>query len=185
LDTIGKRVSLPVLGQFEDGIARVLQGHATGSRFSSSNESVVRVDQQGEVLIAGNGKAVIIVANQQQEGRLEVIVEGDAAPNGPPLAVVPPSLTAKPGAVVRLDGLESRDPDGDPLMFRWKQVRGNKVDLTTPNEARTSFIAPVVSERRLLQFHLVVTDLTGPDTVKGADSEPAVMDVWIEPSRNP
>jgi hypothetical protein len=77
--------------------------------------------------------------------------------------------------------LKSRDPDGDPLLFRWKQVRGNKVDLTTPNEATTSFVAPHVAERRLLQFHLVVTDLYGPDTVKGADSEPAVLDVWITP----
>ncbi len=64
---------------------------------------------------------------------------------------------------------------------RYAAISGNKVDLTTPNEAKTSFIAPLVSERRLLQFQLVVTDMSGPDTVKGADSEPAVVDVWVEP----
>lgn len=181
LTTLGKRMPVPVLGQFDDGVARTLQGHGTGSTFRSSNEAVVQVDQQGELLVLGNGKAVITVANHQKEGMVEVVVDGDAAPNRPPTAIVTSPLTAKPGMVVRLNGLKSRDPDGDPLMFHWRQVRGNKVDLTTPNEATTSFIAPFLSERRLLQFQLQVTDMSGPDTVKGADSAPAAVDVWVEP----
>ena len=181
LDTLGKRLPIPVVGQFEDGVVRPLQGVGTGSVFGSTHDGVVRVNQQGEVLVVGNGKAVITVTNRQQEGRLEVVVEGDQAPNRPPEAVIPSPMAAKPGAVVLLNGLQSRDPDGDPLLFHWRQVRGNRVDLTTPNEAKTSFIAPLVSERRLLQFQLAVTDMSGPDTVKGADSEPAVVDVWVEP----
>lgn len=181
LHTLGKRLPVPALGQFEDGIARLLYGEGTGSTFHSSQESVVRVNGQGQLLVVGNGRAVVTVTNRQKVGRVEVVVAGEATPNRPPVAAAPASLVTKPGAVVLLSGLKSRDPDGDPLMFRWTQLRGNKVDLTTPNEATTSFVAPLVSERRLLQFHLVVTDLSGPDTVKGADSEPAVVDVWVEP----
>jgi hypothetical protein len=181
LDMLGQRLPIPVLGQFADGIVRPLQGVQTGSRFHSSDERVVLVSQEGEILTVGNGKAVITVTNREQEGRLDVVVEGDQAPNGSPKAAAIAPGTVKPGSVVVLDGIGSRDPDGDPLLFHWKQTRGNKVDLTTPNEARTSFVAPLVSERRLLQFQLRVTDLSGPDTVKGADSEPAVMDIWVEP----
>lgn len=97
------------------------------------------------------------------------------------MAIVSSPVTVKAGTVVRLDGTQSRDPDGDPLMFQWRQVRGHKVDLTTPNEVAIFFIAPLVSERRLLQFQLVVTDMSGPDTIKKADSEPATVDVWVEP----
>jgi hypothetical protein len=181
LDTLGKRLPLPVVGQFEDGVVRPLQGRGAGSTFYSSDERIVRVTPQGEIQVVGNGKAAITVLSRGREGRLAVVVEAEDTANRPPEAVAPTSLTAKPGAVVTLNGLKSRDPDGDPLLFRWKQVRGNKVDLTAPNEATTSFVAPHVAERRLLQFHLVVTDLYGPDTVKGADSEPAAVDVWIAP----
>lgn len=181
LDTLGKRLPMPVVGHFEDGIVRPLQGRGTGSRFVSSHEEIVRVDQDGELLVVGNGKATITVVNRQKEGSVDVIVDGNAAPNLAPVAIVPELMTVKPGVVVHLNGLKSRDPDGDSLLFHWKQVMGNKVDLTTPNEATASFVAPLVSERRLLQFQLVVTDLSGPDTVKGADSRPAMVEVWVEP----
>jgi hypothetical protein len=181
LDTIGKRLSLPVIGQFEDGAVRPLAGQGTGSSFRSSNERVVQVDQEGGLLVVGRGRASITVENRRKEGRIDVVVDGDEEPNSPPVSVAPSPIAVKPGSIVRLDGRQSRDPDGDPLHFEWKQTRGNKVDLTTPNEASTTFVAPRLSARRLLQFQLMVTDLKGPDTVKGADSAPAVVDVWVEP----
>jgi hypothetical protein len=48
-------------------------------------------------------------------------------------------------------------------------------------EAKAVFVAPHVSARRLLQFKLRVTDMSGPDSMKGADSETSTIDVWIEP----
>jgi len=82
---------------------------------------------------------------------------------------------------VLLDGLRSRDPDGDPLHFEWKQIRGHRVILSNVNEAKATFVAPQVSEQKQYQFSLVVTDMAGPDTLKGADSAPAVVTVWITP----
>ena len=72
-----------------------------------------------------------------------------------------------------LDGLKSRDPDGDPLHFEWKQILGHRVILSNVNEAKATFVAPIVSHKRRYQFSLVVTDMAGPDTIKGADSAPA------------
>ena len=181
LDTLGKRLAIPVIGQFEDGAVRPLGGQGTGSSFRSSDERVVQVDPMGELLVVGRGRASIMVVNRRKEGRIDVLVDADEEPNHPPVAVVPSSITARPGSIVLLDGRESLDPDGDPLHYEWKQTRGNKVDLTTPNEARTTFVAPRLSARRLLQFQLQVTDLKGPDTIKGADSVPAVVDIWVEP----
>jgi hypothetical protein len=80
-----------------------------------------------------------------------------------------------------LSALGSSDPDGDPLRYEWTQVRGNKVSLLDPNTPRATFVAPKVSAKRLLRFKLRVTDMRGPDTVKGADSLPAFINVWVEP----
>ncbi len=181
LNQLGKRLPVPAMGQFEDGTVRPLGGQGTGSGFRSSDDRVVQVDQMGDLVVTGRGRASITVMNRRVEGILDVVVESDDEPNRFPMAGTPATLTANPGSVVVLDGRQSRDPDGDPLHFEWKQTRGLKVDLTTPNEVRTTFVAPHVSARRLLQFQLQVTDLKGPDTVKGADSVPAVVDVWIEP----
>jgi hypothetical protein len=82
---------------------------------------------------------------------------------------------------VLLDGLRSRDPDGDPLHFEWKQILGHRVILSNANEAKATFVAPKVSEQKQYRFSLVVTDMAGPDTIKGADSAPAVVTVWITP----
>lgn len=181
LDTLGQRLSLPVVGRFEDGVVRPLDGAGAGSRFQSSDERVVQVDQAGQVTVAGRGHAVLTVVNRGTEGRIEVIVDAAEESNRPPVAIVPLALKAKPGSVVSLDGRRSFDPDGDPLRYEWKQTRGMRVDLTSPGEVSASFVAPLVSARRLLQFQLNVTDLKGPDTVRGAESVPATVQVWVEP----
>ena len=46
---------------------------------------------------------------------------------------------------------------------------------------KATFMAPAVSSPRLLRFKFQVTDMKGPDTVKGADSLPVYVDVWVEP----
>lgn len=181
LDTIGKRVPVPAVGQFADGGIRPLSGLGTESEFQSSDERVVSVDPDGNVQVKGNGKAVVIVKNRGKEGRLDVLVEAKMIQNREPIADVPAELTVKSGHIVVLDGLQSRDPDGDPLHYEWKQLRGNKVTLMNSNEAKAIFTAPTVSRRRQLQFSLQVTDMAGPDAMKGADSRPAVISVWVDP----
>ena len=181
LNTIGKRILLPAVGQFADEGVRPLTGLGTESEFWSSDEGVISVDPDGTVQVKGNGKAIVTVKNRGKEGRLTILVNGDTSPNHEPIARVPAELTVKSGHLVVLDGLQSRDPDGDPLRYEWKQLRGNKVPLLNSNDAKASFMAPSVVQRRQLQFSLQVTDMTGPDTVKGADSRPAIISVWVDP----
>ena len=178
---LGKRMPVPAVGQFSDGVSRPLVGPGVGSRFHSSNGGVVSVDPDGIVHVVGGGKATIAVENRGRTGMVDVIVESDEEPNRPPIAEVAKELHAKSGDLVQLDGLKSRDPDGDLLHFEWKQILGHRVILSNVNEAKATFVAPKVSEQKRYQFSLVVTDMAGPDTIKGADSAPAVVTVWISP----
>ena len=139
------------------------------------------VDTGGVLQVVGAGKAAVAVENRGKSGTVDVIVETDGEPNRPPIAEVVKELHAKSGDLVLLNGLKSRDPDGDPLHFEWKQILGHRVVLSNANEAKATFVAPKVSEQKQYQFSLVVTDMAGPDTVKGADSTPAVVTVWITP----
>ncbi|MGQ0811619.1 MAG: PKD domain-containing protein [Nitrospiraceae bacterium] len=181
LNTIGQIMDVPVVGQFADGIVRRLDGPSSGSTYRTSDEHVVEVFPDGSARATGNGKATITVANRGKEETLEVVVAGDPEPNRPPVARTSTEVTAKAGATVTLDGLQSHDPDGDPLRYEWKQHRGNKVTLMNHDQAKAIFTAPRVSAKRLLQFGLRVTDMRGPDTVKGADSFWCVVSVWVEP----
>lgn len=181
LTQAGKRMTVPAVGQFSDGVSRPLVGPGVGSRFYSSDEGVVSVDAGGVLQVVGAGKAAVAVENRGKTGTVDVIVETDGEPNRPPIAEVVKEVHAKSGDLVLLNGLKSRDPDGDPLHFEWKQILGHRVILSNANEAKATFVAPKVSEQKQYQFSLVVTDMAGPDTMKGADSTPAVVTVWITP----
>jgi hypothetical protein len=181
LDTLGKIHEVPAVGLFADGVSRRLPGTSAGNSYRSSNEAVLRVLPDGVVQVIGDGRATLTVTNRGQEGVLDVVVKSDGEPNNPPTAHTVPDVTVKAGSTVVLSALGSSDPDGDPLRYEWMQVRGNKVSLLDPNTARATFVAPKVSARRLLRFKLRVTDMRGPDSVKGADSLPAFVNVWVEP----
>ncbi|MGH7228055.1 MAG: PKD domain-containing protein [Nitrospiraceae bacterium] len=181
LDTIGKILETPVVGQFADGVIRQIGGGTAGSMYQSSNDQVITVYPDGLLRVVGNGKATITVTNRGKQGPLEVAVKSDAEPNRLPTADAGSDLTVKAGTTVVLNGLRSMDPDGDPLQFEWAQIRGNKVPLLDPNTAKPTFVAPKVSTKRLLKFKLRVTDMKGPDTMKGGDSLPSFVNVWVEP----
>lgn len=181
LDTIGKRLPVPAVGQFDDGVARPLNATHAGTVFRSSDNRVVQVYEDGVLQVKGNGKAVVTVEYRGKVGTVDVVVEADTAQNREPIARVVSELSVKAGSLVVLDGMQSHDPDGDPLRYEWKQIRGHRVPLTTVNEVKATFMAPPVSERKRFQFALMVTDMAGPDVVKGADSLPAVVTVWVSP----
>ena len=181
LDTIGQRVVVPVVGQFSDGVLRPLTSWKAGPMYRSSDESVVEVDASGNAYVTGNGKATIIVEHHGKAELLEVHVDADASDNQAPIARTALELNVKTGSLVVLDGLRSSDPDGDPLRYSWKQIRGHRVPLTNVNEAKATFIAPPLSEPKSFQFALTVTDMEGPDRVKGAESPPAIITVLVSP----
>lgn len=175
VDVPGKIFELPVVGEFADGVTRPLSTLASGTSYQSSNEKVIQVLQDGLLKIVGNGKTVITVKNRGKEASLDVNVAVGDEPNEPPVAVAGANRTVKSGAKVELNGLSSRDPEGEALFYAWSQVRGAKVPLLDLNMPRASFVAPSVSEPKLFRFRLRVTDK------KGADSLPAFVDVIVEP----
>jgi hypothetical protein len=182
LDTIGKIVEVPVVGQFADGVTRRITGSSSGSSYHSSHPEVISVDAEGQARVMNNGRAVITVTNGGKQGTLDVVVRSDGDPsNRPPIANAGTDVTVKSGSTVALNGLQSVDPDGDPIQYEWMQVRGNKVSLLDSSTSRATFVAPRVSSKRLLRFVLRVTDMKGPDTLKGADSSPAYVNVWVVP----
>lgn len=175
VDVLGKIFELPVVGEFADGITRPLTTPAIGTSYQSSNEKVIQVLQDGMLKIVGNGKTVLTVKNSGKEASLDVTVAVGDEPNEPPVAVAGANRTVKSGAKVELNGLSSRDPEGEALFYTWSQVRGAKVPLLDLNMPKASFAAPFVSEPKLFRFRLRVTDK------KGADSVPAFVDVTVEP----
>jgi hypothetical protein len=181
LDTIGQRIVVPAVGQFADGVVRSLTSPLAGSTYRSSDESVVQVDAVGIAHVMGNGKARITVEYRGKSGVVEVHVDADAAENRAPIARTASDLDVKSGSLVVLDGLRSSDPDGDPLRYSWKQIRGHRVTLSNVNEAKATFVAPPVSEPKSFQFALTVMDMAGPDRVKGAESPPAIITVLVRP----
>jgi hypothetical protein len=176
IDSLGKIFELPVVGLFSDGIVRHMAHPSTGATYRSSNEKVIKVLPEGMLQITGKGTAVITVRNRGKESSLDVKVEvSEDEPNQPPIADAGGNRTVKAGTKVELNGLKSRDPEGEALYYAWSQVRGSKVPLLDVNMPRASFAAPHVSEKRLYRFKLRVTDKNG------ADSLPAYVDVIVEP----
>ena len=181
LNTIGRVVRVPVVGQFADGVVRPLGGASSGSRYHSSDDGVIKVYPNGLLRVIGNGTATIRVMNRGKQGSLDVLVKASGEANEWPIADAGEDRTVKSGQTVALSGIRSMDPDGDPLQYQWTQVRGNRVSLLDFNTPKARFVAPKVSVKRLLRFELRVTDMAGADTVKGADSLPSFVNVWVIP----
>ncbi|MGE3152714.1 MAG: hypothetical protein AB7G48_05560 [Nitrospiraceae bacterium] len=175
VDFRGKTIELPIVGLFADGITRSLSSPSTGTTITSSNPAVIKVESYGLLRLTGSGRTTLTVKNRGKEALLEVISALSDEPNEPPIAEAGENRTVKAGRKVELNGLKSRDPEGEALFYYWSQVRGSKVPLLDLNMPRASFVAPTVSEPRLFRFKLRVYDKLG------ADSLPAFVDVTVEP----
>jgi hypothetical protein len=110
-----------------------------------------------------------------------------ASPNEPPIAraeAFPDEV--KEGDLATLDGSESEDPDGDPLIYHWVQTGGPEVDLDFgmasddgDDPAVRTFIAPELSDGcDTLTFQLTVTE----DVESGLTSDPVTVDIRVLPN---
>ena len=78
----------------------------------------------------------------------------------PPVADAGDPQIVSEGASVTLDGSGSYDSDGGIAEYQWIQKDGTGVILATPNEVKTTFVAPAVNSDAL-RFELSVTDKDG------------------------
>ena len=111
---------------------------------------------------------------------------GGFPPPPPPQANNFPTADAGPnqtgvweGSLVTLDGSGSSDPDGDPLRYRWNQLSGEPVVLSSRNVANPTFMAPEgLTVEAVLQFRLLVTD---PEGLFDSDTVTVTVDPEAEP----
>jgi outer membrane protein assembly factor BamB/PKD repeat protein len=79
-----------------------------------------------------------------------------------PIADAGLNRKVKPHEQAKLDGMNSRDPDGAIAYYAWKQVAGPTVVLSNPNDVRPTFLAPDVGiGGTALVFELTVADQGG------------------------
>jgi hypothetical protein len=87
---------------------------------------------------------------RKDAGEVYVILGSTFAPaNKPPVADAGPDQEVTVGATVQLDGSGSRDPDGDPLNFKWEIItkpEGSVATLSNPRIARPTFVADRVGD---------------------------------------
>lgn len=88
-------------------------------------------------------------------GRVTITVAG----NQPPIVNAGPDQTVDPLVTVTLNGSGSRDPEGQPLTFSWRQVSGAPaVTLSATTSASITFIAPEIAGGVTLTFELTISD---------------------------
>ena len=100
------------------------------------------------------------------EASVEITVN-DPGGNGTPVADAGIGLQQKLGSRILLDGHESKDPDGDPLTYRWEQVSGPPVKILRSTKVK-AMVRP--KEPGTYVFRLIVND-------GQADSAPATVTV--------
>jgi hypothetical protein len=82
--------------------------------------------------------------------------------NEPPIADVGVDQTVIEGAQVLLDASNSTDSDDGIASYRWRQINGPVVALSSANSAAPTFVAPdVASAGASLTFEVTVTDAGG------------------------
>ncbi len=92
-----------------------------------------------------------------------VAITVNPAANIAPTANAGPNQSVDEQTLVTLSGSGS-DSDGSVATYRWTQIAGQAITLTSPNLALTRFDAPAATSALTLIFQLTVTDNEGATT---------------------
>ncbi|MBI5197890.1 MAG: hypothetical protein HZA19_04700, partial [Nitrospirae bacterium] len=96
----------------------------------------------------------------------------DGKVNTKPTAVLTGDINAKPGQVVKISGVDSSDPDGDTLAYKWSLIYspdGSQVAFFDTDTQTISFVPDLVG---LYKIQLIIND--------GAlDSDPETIDIIV------
>ena len=104
----------------------------------------------------------------------------DTANNFPTADAGPDQTGVREGSLVSLDGSGSSHPDDDPLRYRWNQLSGEPVVLSSQNIVNPTFTAPQgLTADAVLSFSLLVTD---PDGRFDSDTVTITVEQGTSPS---
>ena len=135
--------------------------------------------------IVGVYRFSLAVSDGQAESLLDTVVITVVQPNRAPVADAGTDQSVEVGALVRLDGSGSRDPDGDALTFRWTQLEGVSVSLADAASSAPSFTPKGAGTYR---FSLIVSDGqldSAADTVMvgvAVDNRVPVAELTVNPT---
>jgi subtilisin-like proprotein convertase family protein len=131
----------------------------------------------------------LVVSDGQLESQPDTVnVVVQDVPNQAPVADAGSDQIVVALSAVTLSGLDSFDPDGDPVTFSWTQTAGPSVSLSSPTAVQPTFTAPDVTAQTTLTFSLVVSDgslESAPDSVNVMVRPPSGGDIHVASSDTP
>src|SRR5919198_1087120 len=169
---LSKQQAIGNINSVNDAAVQVAVHVANGSE--DIGQIINQAASHTQQVISSQSPSSSLLSSQQSSSPLPPILpsssssqtpHASAVNNSPPIADAGhsrPDQTVNEGSLVTLDGSASHDPDGDPITFAWTQLSGPTVQLSNPNEAKTSFTAPSnLQADTTLSFKLTVTDSHG------------------------
>ncbi len=95
-----------------------------------------------------------------------------------------PDQTAPTLSSVTLNGYGSFDPDGSPVAYRRKQIRGVPVTLSNQTAQNPAFIAPLVSGAQSADLLFMLT-ATGPSGLSSTAKCTVTVQYCLRPPLRP
>ncbi len=176
LTFVGQVLQLEVRGVFEDGATRDLASPETGTRYESSDTTVLGIDPSGLVQARRAGTASVRVRCRGLVATASVpVFVPDPPGNTIPVPDPGPDRIVSHLTVVALSAVASSDADGDPLTYLWEQQAGPWVSLRSAASASASFLSPSVTTETVMEFSLTVKD------TRGATSFPRTVQITVRP----